>query len=194
MGRSQIIDLDGPVHYVDHGGGGTPLVLIHGLGGSHLNWMAVADALTAYHRVYALDLAGFGLTPLSGWRATLTRNRQLIDDFISGMGFDSPVILAGNSMGGLLVMMQAAVAPKTVAAAILVTPALPPVRPIKIDRYAVTRLALPILPFVGPAYARRIRNAAPVAQQVDTMLDMLCVDSRRLSDEIRAATLAMAQR
>ena len=194
MGRSQIIDLDGPVHYVDHGGGGTPLVLIHGLGGSHLNWMAVADALTAYHRVYALDLAGFGLTPLSGRRATLTRNRQLIDDFISGMGFDSPVILAGNSMGGLLVMMQAAVAPKTVAAAILVTPALPPVRPIKIDRYAVTRLALPILPFVGPAYARRIRNAAPVAQQVDTMLDMLCVDSRRLSDEIRAATLAMAQR
>jgi len=106
MGRSQVIDLDGPVHYVDHGGEGRPLVLIHGLGGSHLNWMAVADALTAHHRVYALDLAGFGLTPLSGRRATLTRNRCLIDDFISGMGFDSPVTLAGNSMGGLLVMIS----------------------------------------------------------------------------------------
>ena len=43
--RSRTIDLDGPVHYADFGGTGPTLVLVHGLGGSHVNWMAVGPAL-----------------------------------------------------------------------------------------------------------------------------------------------------
>ena len=41
-------DLDGPVHYVDHGGApdGPLLVCVHGLGGSLLNWAALAPLLT----------------------------------------------------------------------------------------------------------------------------------------------------
>ena len=57
-------DLDGPVHYVDFGGpAGAPLVVcVHGLGGSHANWLAIAPQLARTHRVLALDLGGFGLT------------------------------------------------------------------------------------------------------------------------------------
>jgi pimeloyl-ACP methyl ester carboxylesterase len=194
MARSQIIDLDGPVHYVDYGGDGHPMVLIHGLDGSHLNWIAVADTLAAHHRVVALDLPGFGYTPLSGRRATITRNRHLVNDFIVGMAFGSPVILVGNSMGGLLAMMQAAKSPETVSAAVLVAPALPPVLPVKFSRDAVIRLILPILPFVGQVFARRYRDGAPLEQQVDETLDMLCVDSRRVSAEVREASLDMARR
>jgi pimeloyl-ACP methyl ester carboxylesterase len=53
------VDLDGPVHYVDYGGpnGGPLLVYMHGLGGSLVNWAAVASALARANRVLALDLA-----------------------------------------------------------------------------------------------------------------------------------------
>src|SRR6266700_874907 len=34
-------DIEGPVHYLDFGGEGPPLVCVHGLAGSALNWMAV---------------------------------------------------------------------------------------------------------------------------------------------------------
>jgi len=55
---SQWVDLDGPVHYVDHGGpaDGPLLVCVHGLGGSLVNWAAVAPRLTDTVRLVALDL------------------------------------------------------------------------------------------------------------------------------------------
>ena len=61
---SRWVDLDGATHYVDHGGpdGAPVLVMVHGLGGSHANWAALAPLLTDCYRVLALDLAGFGLT------------------------------------------------------------------------------------------------------------------------------------
>ena len=94
MARSQIIDVDGPVHYVDHGGDGPPMVLVHGLGGSHLNWIAAAPGLAERHRVYAVDLAGFGLTPLIGRRAAVQANRRLLDGFLEQVSPNEPVVLA----------------------------------------------------------------------------------------------------
>jgi CDP-diacylglycerol--glycerol-3-phosphate 3-phosphatidyltransferase len=46
---SRTVDLDGPVHYVDHGGDGPPLVAVHGLGGSHANWHDLGPLLAAHH-------------------------------------------------------------------------------------------------------------------------------------------------
>ena len=63
--RSRTVDLGGPVHFADFGGSGPTMVLVHGLGGSHLNWLAVGPALAARARVLAPDLAGFGRTPLA---------------------------------------------------------------------------------------------------------------------------------
>jgi len=69
------VDLDGQVHYADFGGHGKPIVLIHGLGGSRLNWLAVAPGLAEDNRVYAIDLIGHGLTPRAGRKATLANHR-----------------------------------------------------------------------------------------------------------------------
>src|SRR5215218_9076933 len=46
-GDSRTVDLDGPVHYIDFGGpdDGRTVVLVHGLGGSHLNWDLLAPLL-----------------------------------------------------------------------------------------------------------------------------------------------------
>src|SRR5206468_1501811 len=63
---TRTVDVDGPVAYVEWpserpGGGGPTFVCVHGLGGSHVNWMLVGPRLAAHGRVLALDLAGFGL-------------------------------------------------------------------------------------------------------------------------------------
>src|ERR1700712_3511175 len=61
-GTTRTVDLGGPVHVVDFGGNpdGPVVVLVHGLGGSHLNWDLLAPRLTGAARVLALDLPGFG--------------------------------------------------------------------------------------------------------------------------------------
>src|SRR5436305_207599 len=89
----------GPVHYREWGGPaeGPTFVLVHGLGGSLLNWAQVAPGLAAWGRVVALDLAGFGLTPLGDRSADVRSNRRLLGGFIETMGL-APVILVGNSM------------------------------------------------------------------------------------------------
>src|SRR5437879_4560738 len=107
--RSRTIDLDGPVHYADFGGTGPTLVLVHGLGGSHVNWLAVAPVLARRARVLAVDLAGFGRTPLGERSADVHTNRVLLDRFLDAVAAGSAV-LVGNSMGGLLAMMEAALA------------------------------------------------------------------------------------
>ena len=40
--RSWVIDVDGPIQVAEWGEGRLTFVLVHGLAGSHLNWMAVA--------------------------------------------------------------------------------------------------------------------------------------------------------
>ena len=81
--RSLTADLDGPVHYVDFGGTGRPIVLVHGLGGSHLNWLPVGERLAAHGRVLAIDLAGHGRTPSLGRTATVGANTRLLGRFLA---------------------------------------------------------------------------------------------------------------
>ena len=57
-------DVDGPVAYREWDGPpGTTFVLLHGLGGSHLNWVEAAPGLAGLGRVLAPDLPGFGRSP-----------------------------------------------------------------------------------------------------------------------------------
>ena len=51
--RGYVSDLDGPVHWIEFGDegtpgrDGTPIVFVHGLGGSHLNWCLIGPELAA---------------------------------------------------------------------------------------------------------------------------------------------------
>jgi pyruvate dehydrogenase E2 component (dihydrolipoamide acetyltransferase) len=46
------------LHSVEHGSGGTPIVLLHGLGGSHAAWSDVVARLGESHHTIAFDLPG----------------------------------------------------------------------------------------------------------------------------------------
>ena len=122
--RHKTVDLDGPVHYLDFGGDGKPVVMVHGLGGNAMNWMSVGPELANKHRVLALDLAGFGRTPLFNRSTTLGANAELVHSFIEQV-VGEPAILMGNSMGGHIAILEAADHPRWVDALILVDPAIP---------------------------------------------------------------------
>jgi pimeloyl-ACP methyl ester carboxylesterase len=122
---SRWIDLDGPVHYREwEGPASRTFVCVHGLGGSHLNWMVVAPALARHGRVLALDLAGFGLTPRHGRSASLPANRRLLSRFLAELA-PARAVLVGNSMGGGIAILQAGVEPSSVGALVLTDPILP---------------------------------------------------------------------
>jgi pimeloyl-ACP methyl ester carboxylesterase len=166
MAASQILDIDGPVHYVDHGGTGPVMVLVHGLAGSHSNWIPLAPRLAEIARVYAVDLVGFGITPPAGRRATVQSNRDVIADFAEAVSPGHPVTLIGNSMGGLISLLAAERYPEVVDGLVLIDPALPP-------------------PSVGSI-------DVPPDVMVQETMSLLCAQPDRVPEDAVEAALAMA--
>lgn len=115
----QTIDLDGPVAYREWAGPAeTTFVMVHGLGGTNLNWVRVAPGLAGLGRVLALDLPGFGQSPRAGRGSGMMHLRRTLSRFIGALG-TGDVVLSGNSMGGVVSMIQAAVEPGSVDALVL---------------------------------------------------------------------------
>src|SRR5690242_18270460 len=120
------IDLGLPVHYLDFGGPSDAaiLVAVHGLGGSALNWLSIAPLLTSRYRLVAPDLAGHGLTRSLGRSTAVRANRALLHEFLARVT-DQPAVLLGNSMGGMIALLEAAESPPAVAGLVLLDPASP---------------------------------------------------------------------
>jgi pimeloyl-ACP methyl ester carboxylesterase len=182
---SKHADLEGPVHYVDFGGDGPPLVCVHGLAGSALNWMAVAPELARSHHVLAVDLRGFGRTPL-GRGTRLRDNRRLLDLFVRHVA-GAPATLVGNSMGGLLAVLQAAESPETVSRLVLADPALPWRARRPFDRTIWGFFGMTLPPIVGEAVMGWRAGRWGARQVVAQILAGCCVDPGRVpADMIRA--------
>jgi pimeloyl-ACP methyl ester carboxylesterase len=192
-GISRWADVDGPVHYLDFGGpaNGPLIVAVHGLGGSAVNWLAIAPLLTGSYRLLAPDLAGHGLTE-SGRRGTdVSSNRMLLHRFVESVTA-GPVILMGNSMGGMIALLEAGAETETVAGLILINPALPfqPVRP---DPLVTAVFALSAAPVLGPLLARQ-RRLMPVESMVASTLALCCADASRVTPDIVAMHIEVARR
>jgi pimeloyl-ACP methyl ester carboxylesterase len=186
-------DIDGPVHYLDFGGPARApmIVCVHGLGGSAVNWSALAPLLTDRYRVLAPDLAGHGLTRSGGRGTSVSANRDLLDRFIRSMSA-GPVILMGNSMGGMISLLEAVYSPGLIAGLILVDPALPfmPARP---DLLVAAMLALGSTPVIGRAVLSGVRSMPPDAT-VAGVLALCCADPARVDPAVRAEHLEVARR
>jgi pimeloyl-ACP methyl ester carboxylesterase len=108
------IETNGVRTHVEETGSGTPLVLIHGLGGSTDLWKHVVGPLSREFRVVAYDLRGGGRTPATG-PTTLAGLADDLDAVVEGLGLGS-VLLMGHSMGGTLALAYAAAHPEKVRA------------------------------------------------------------------------------
>ena len=200
--RGYVTDLDGPVHWIEFGPGQesgpassqdeTPIVFVHGLGGSHLNWCLIGSQLAAGRRVVALDLHGFGLTPGTRGTSTVRRNAALLDRFVREIT-GTPVILAGNSMGGLISILQAATAPDTVQGLVLIDPALPlPLPPRAPDRQVGSQFLMYALPGLGELYVRRVLARTPPQLAVQRVIELCFADPSRIDPAMLTASIALA--
>ena len=190
-GISRWTDLGGPVHYLDFGGAadGPVIVCVHGLGGSSVNWIAVAPLLTGTCRVLAPDLAGHGLTQSQGRATDVAANRALLHRFIESLP-GGPVILMGNSMGGMISLLEASAAPGAVAGLILVDPALPLVAA-RLDPFVATMFALFLTPGLGRAMVARRRHLSP-DEFIASILRVCCVDPSRITPDVIARHVEVA--
>src|SRR3954447_8670902 len=91
----------GELNYV-RGGGGDPLLLLHSLGGSLIQWSPVIDALAAERDVIAVDMPGFGESPElpDGVKPRAENLATAALDFCKSLGIDGKPAVAGISLGG----------------------------------------------------------------------------------------------
>lgn len=190
--RLQIADLGGPVHYAEFGGGGEPMVLVHGLGGSLANWLTVAAALSERFRVFALDLAGFGHSPLAGRAVSVKANVDLVGRFLDRV-VGGPAIVAGNSMGGLIAAMLGAMRPDVVSRLILVNAALSPPPGAPIDPLVTAVFAMYMMPFAGTLALRFHAATVTPERSVEDALRFCGADPAKVPPEVFEAHVALAR-
>jgi pimeloyl-ACP methyl ester carboxylesterase len=85
----------------DRRGSGEPVVLLHGLGSRRQAWRPVIEIAASERELIAVDLAGFGESPVdeTGTKLTVADHADRIEGFFAEAGLGRPS-LAGNSMGG----------------------------------------------------------------------------------------------
>jgi len=121
----QTVGIDGPVAYREwEGPSDTTFVLLHGLGGSHLSWVQVAPGLSGLGRALTPDLPGFGRSPRNGRSTRLMDQRRWLSRFLDEVA-TGPVVLAGNSMGGVVALLEAAMEPERIQGVILTSSVFP---------------------------------------------------------------------
>jgi pimeloyl-ACP methyl ester carboxylesterase len=163
------------------GPGLEPALMVHGLGGSALNWTDLMGLLADRLASRAVDLPGFGLSPPPGdhdysLSAHVRAVTRLLEEDARG-----PVHLMGNSLGGAVATMIAAQRPDLVRTLTLISPALPDLRP---GRYR-TQVALLATPGVGGLLSRRLAALSP-EQRVAGLLQLVYADPSAVDEQRRA--------
>ena len=83
-------------------GRGEPLLLLHSLGGSLVQWSPVMDRLAAEREVVAIDMPGFGESPPlpDGVAPRAANLATAVLDFYDALGIGGTPAIAGISLGG----------------------------------------------------------------------------------------------
>jgi pimeloyl-ACP methyl ester carboxylesterase len=96
------VELPGATVNYAETGEGEPVVFVHGISGSWQNWLENLPHFGRTRRAIALDLPGFGASPMPAWPIDMHAYGQLLHDFCEKLGIDRGATVVGNSMGGLV--------------------------------------------------------------------------------------------
>jgi pimeloyl-ACP methyl ester carboxylesterase len=194
IGEIHYVDFGGPGRTPDNGPGRTPgdtlppAILVHGLGGSYVNWVALGPRLAARRRVYALDLPGFGRSEPSGRSARVRSNARALAAFIEHVT-DEPPLIVGNSMGGMLSIMYASTRPTS--GAVLIDPVLPRVAGQPLDREIAAAFAAYAIPGLGTRLLARARARNTAEETVREVLARACADLSTVPADLLQASVEL---
>jgi pimeloyl-ACP methyl ester carboxylesterase len=94
----------GPERGLNHlrAGGGAPLLLLHSLGGSLVQWSPVLERLAEEREAIAIDMPGFGDSPPlpAGIEPSAANLASAVLEFYDSLGLDGDPHVAGISLGG----------------------------------------------------------------------------------------------
>ncbi len=167
------VDVPGArLHYVDTGGDGPVVVLLHGIYGQLRNFTyALTDQLTD-HRLIVVDRPGWGHSTVEGDHPTIETQARMIADLIDALGLDRP-LLVGHSMGGAVALAMALNQPSKICGLALIAPltqrmtAMPAIFRGKAPPEALRGLAawtvgVPLTTLTGPAVSKQVFAPDPV--------------------------------
>jgi len=120
---------------------GTVVILIHGLGASADIWKHNVEAFAKQHRVYVLDLMGFGRSDKPGPSFSPLDYIRFLDDFMNILNI-ARASLVGQSLGGGIALHYALQFPQKVNKLVLVDSA-------GLGKEVIWTLRLMSLPLLG---------------------------------------------
>jgi len=103
-------------------GEGPPLLLIHGHSGCWQNWLENIPHLAEANRVVAMDLPGFGQSPMPAERISIEGYARGLDELCDALGIENAPVV-GNSMGGFVGAQLGVAHPERVSRLVLVSAA-----------------------------------------------------------------------
>jgi pimeloyl-ACP methyl ester carboxylesterase len=190
--RHRVADVGGPVHYLDFGGSGPAALMVHGLAGSAINWMVVGPEIARTHHALAIDLAGFGQTPLLSRSATVGANAALVQNFITEV-VREPVTIIGNSMGGHMSILEAADQPRWISAMILVDPAIPGPHVMRPEPAMLGVIAALSVPGLAQTLVYRRSRSLGAEGLVARAFALVCADPSRLDPVVVEAHVQLTR-
>ena len=134
------------IHYVEQPGQGVPVVMLHGLPGTHKDFDPVIPKLPGLH-VISIDRPGFGWSR-GGW-LSYQDQIDVVHEMLTQQRL-APAILVGHSFGGTLALGVARRYPKDVAKMILVAPGAGGMRQSTMNTLQARYIRFSQLPVVEP--------------------------------------------
>ncbi len=187
------LGISGPVYFKDYGGDGQLIVLVHGIASSSASWMALAPRLTEHGRVVALDLPGFGRSPLAGRSPDVESQADLVATFINRLA-DDPVVLVGSSLGGLISFLVAGRYTDVVDRLVPLTPGVPGIRRSHLGARNLFGFVVPTIPGVGATIMKWGRSNISAANHVQYALDHVTHDPSAVDPDVKAAIIKATKR
>jgi pimeloyl-ACP methyl ester carboxylesterase len=162
-----------------------PALMVHGLGGSSLNWTDLMGLLRGDLDSWAVDLGGFGYSPppRDGIMTPSGHARSLVD-LIAHLD-RGPVHLFGNSLGGAVALQLAARRPDLVRSLTLISPALPVLYPTRSN----VHLPVVAVPGVGERLVPRYLQT-PAQSRVQATIEVCFADPERIPPQRLAESIA----
>jgi pimeloyl-ACP methyl ester carboxylesterase len=108
------VDVNGTrLHYVEAGAGGSPVLLVHGFPETWWTFRELIPLLAAHHRVFAVDLRGFGDSANGPGEYGSETSAEDLHQLIGALGV-GPVHLTGQDISGATVFRLATTQPEDV--------------------------------------------------------------------------------